>query len=140
MLRNKNSIFFISASLFTAIAFTQHPDFNKIDSLRKILPTKHGMDRINYLNAIGIEYWWPSMSRADTITQLANLAYKESRTIDYIPGEATSIMLLGVAEIFRLYFNNAENYLRRSLSVFEELHDDFGEGWCSRCDNLVPTA
>ncbi|HEX3166051.1 MAG TPA: histidine kinase [Chitinophagaceae bacterium] len=130
MLQSKKLIIFLTVVLFASVTLAQHPDFQRIDSLRKILPTMHGIQRIDYLNAIGIEYWWPTMTAADTISAWANLAYKEADTINYIPGKATSIMLLGVAEIFRKHFDNGEKYLRQALGIFERLQSDFGMGWC----------
>ncbi len=117
--------------LSTSVSLAQHPDLKKIDSLKKMLPTKHGIERIDCLNAIGIEYWWPSMTAADTISGLANLAYKEATAINYASGKATSTMLLGVAEIFKQHFNIAEKYLRQALSIFGMLKSDYGLGWCS---------
>ena len=131
MLRGKKIVILIPVMLFTLTGIGQHPDYKKIDSLQNILSQKHGIERIDCINAIGIEYWWPSMTAADTISAWANLAYKEADAINYIPGKATSIMLLGVAEIFRKHFNNGENYLRQALGMFEALRSNFGIGWCN---------
>ncbi len=117
--------------LSASVSLAQHPDLKKIDSLKKILATKQGIERIDCLNAIGIEYWWPSLTAGDTISGLANLAYKEATAINYASGEATSTMLLGVAEIFKQHFNIAEKYLRQALSIFEMLKSDYGLGWCN---------
>ena len=71
------------------------------------------------------------MTAADTISEWANVGYKEAKAINYIPGKATSIMLLGVAELFRKHISNAEKYLRESLEMFEKTQNDFGIGWCN---------
>ncbi|HEY5407403.1 MAG TPA: histidine kinase [Ginsengibacter sp.] len=131
MLQDKKIIIFFISILFASVTLAQHPDLKKIDSLKNILPIKHGTERIDCINAIGIEYWWPSMTAADTISRWANLAYKEADAINYTPGKATSLMLLGVAEIFRKHFSNAEKYLRQALGMFEISQSDFGRGWCS---------
>lgn len=131
MLAGKKIIIFLTCVLLASVSLAQHPDLKKIDSLQNILPTKHGVERIDCINAIGIEYWWPSMTAADTISGWANLAYKEANAINYTSGKATSIMLLGVAEIFRMHFLNAEKYLRQALEIFEKIHSAFGMGWCN---------
>ena len=109
----------------------QHPDYKKIDSLIKSLPTKQGIERIDNLNAIGEEYWWPLTTAADNISKWANPALKEAESINYRSGIATSTMLLGVADIFRGNYLSAEKYLRQALSIYDSLHNDFGLGWCN---------
>lgn len=131
MLRGKKIISFLTGILLASVTLAQHPDLKRIDSLKKILPTKHGIQRIDCLNAIGEEYWWPFVTSADIISYWANPAYKEAVAINYTSGEATSMMLLGVAEIFRKHFRNAEIYLRQALGMFEALQSDFGMGWCN---------
>ena len=131
MLLDKKIVILFPVIFSALFCFSQHPDIKKIDSLQKILPIKQGIERIDCINAIAIEYWWPSMTAADTISAWANLAYKESETINYIKGKATSTMLLGVAETFRKHFSNAEKYLLQALGMFETIQSDFGMGWCN---------
>ncbi len=131
MLVRKKIMIVLIGILLATVSLAQHPDLKKIDSLKKMLPKKQGIERIDCLNAIGIEYWWPSLTAGDTISGLANLAYKEATAINYSSGKATSTMLLGVAEIFKQHFNIAEKYLRQALSMFETLKSDYGLGWCN---------
>ena len=116
--------------LIAAVTMAQHPDLKRVDSLKKILPAKQGIQRIDCLNAIGEEYWWPLTTSAGIISGWANLALKEAVNIHYSSGIATSLMLLGAAEIFRKNFIGAEKYLRESLGMYEALRSDFGLGWC----------
>ncbi|GAC1423067.1 MAG: hypothetical protein NVS9B7_23270 [Flavisolibacter sp.] len=111
-------------------AMAQHPDLKRVDSLKNILSAKQGNERIDCLNAIGEEYWWPLTTSADIISGWANPALKEAVNIHYNSGIATSMMLLSAAEIFRKNFLGAEKYLRESLGMYETLHSDFGLGWC----------
>ena len=133
MLPVKKKILLLAGVLVAYVTITraQHPNYKKIDSLQRILPTTNGIQRIDNLNAIGIEYWWPSMTAADTITKWASLAYDEAQRIGYTKGSATSLMLLGVAENFRKHSLSAERYLRQSLSIFEALQDNYGMGWAN---------
>jgi sensor histidine kinase YesM len=127
----KGIIIFFAEIFITAVTMAQHPDLKIIDSLKKVLPTKHGIERIDCLNTIGEEYWWPLTTTADNISTWANLALKEAISTNYNPGIATSTMLLGVADIFRCDFFRAEKYLRKALSMYDSLHNDFGLGWCN---------
>ena len=132
MLRSKKLIILLISILFASVSIAQqHPNQKKIDSLKNLLPVTHGIQRIDCLNALGEEYWWPPKVYPDTISNWANLAYKEAVTLNYTPGIAASTMLLGVAEIYRKNFRSAEKYLRKALSMFETIHNDFGLGWCN---------
>jgi tetratricopeptide (TPR) repeat protein len=130
MLLCKKIIFFFSGILIASVALAQHPDFKRIDSLKNILPAKHGRERIDCLNGIGEEYWWPLTNSAGNISIWANLALKEAQSIHYSTGIATSTMLLGVAEITRGNYLRSEKYLREALGMYDSLQSDFGLGWC----------
>jgi tetratricopeptide (TPR) repeat protein len=130
MMFHKKIIFFFAGILLSVVSLAQHPDYKKIDSLRKILPAKQGIERIDCLNALGEEYWWPLTTSAGIISSWASLALKEAVSIHYNSGIAKATMLLGAADIFGKNFIGAEKYLRESLGMYEALHSDFGLGWC----------
>ena len=126
-------ILVIAISLLYA-SFTiaqQHPNRKKIDSLKTLLPSVEDVRRIDCLNALSEEYWWPPRVLPDSVSCWANEANKESLKINYTLGLATSNMHLGVAEIYRKNFLSAEKYLRRALPVFENIHNVRGIGWCN---------
>ena len=127
----KGIVIFFAEIFIAAVTMAQHPDLKVVDSLEKVLPTKHGIERIDCLNAIGEEYWWPFPSSDSLVSEWAKPAFKESEAIGYSEGKAKSLMLLGVAEIFRKNFVFAEKYLRESLGMYEELQSEFGLGWCN---------
>jgi len=127
----KGTIIFFAEIFIAAVTMAQHPDLKTIDSLKKVLPTKHGIERIDNLNAIGEEYWWPFPTSDSLISEWAVPAYKESVAIHYTEGKAKSLLLLGATEIFRKNFINAEKYLRESLGIYNTLNSDFGLGWCN---------
>jgi tetratricopeptide (TPR) repeat protein len=130
MLQGKRKIFFLTGILFYSVSLAQHPDYKRIDSLIQILPEKHGIQRIDCLNDIGEEYWWPTKKASTEMLKWATPAYKESESLNYSAGKAKSLMLFGVAEIFTKNFSVAEKYLRQSLNLFESIHSYFGMGWC----------
>jgi tetratricopeptide (TPR) repeat protein len=131
MARSKKLIILLISILLASVSIAQqHPNQKKIDSLKNVLPTTHGIQRIDCLNALGEEYWWPPKVYPDTISNLANLALKEATTLKYEPGIAGATMLLGVAEIYRKNFRSSEKYLRKALSMFEAIDNDFSVGWC----------
>jgi Histidine kinase/Tetratricopeptide repeat len=131
MLQGKKIIISISSVLFVSILFAQHPDLKKIDSLRSVLASARGIQKIDCINALGEESWWPPKIWPDSISLLAQLAKQESEKINYPAGVATAIMLSGVAEIYRKKFLEAEKYLQQAIGIFEKLHNDFGLGWCN---------
>ncbi|HZZ75781.1 MAG TPA: tetratricopeptide repeat protein, partial [Puia sp.] len=128
--RKSIAIFFAQIVIGTTI-LAQHPDFNGIDSFKKILPGKRGVERIDCLNAMGEEYWWPVRGFDSILGSLADTAYNESLAIHYTGGEAGSLMLLGVRNILDKNYLSAEKYFRKSLGIYETLQSDFGLGWCN---------
>lgn len=124
-------IVFTSSLIFTSVTLGQHPNYKKIDSLKKLIAHTKGIQKVDCLNALCEEYWWPPRLYPDSIYMWANLANKEASSISYKPGVATSIMLFGVAETYRRNFGTAEKYLRQALGMFETIHSDFGLGWCN---------
>lgn len=120
------------STILTITSFAQnHPDKVKIDSLRKHLSVTQGIERINCLNALAEEFWWWKYDSdiSDSISRWAIPANKESREMNYTMGLATSLMHLGVADIFRKNLLTSEKYLREALQLFEKLHNDKGIGW-----------
>ena len=109
----------------------QHPDRNKIDSLKKLLPAAHGIGKINCLNAISEEYWWPPRVYPDSISMWAVQAKDGAIKFNDAPALAMAQMHLSVAEIYRKNFLTAEQYLRTALPVFDSLQDENGQGWCN---------
>ena len=127
------TILILALSTFLTITSNaqNHPDKVKIDSLRNLLPVTRGIERVNCLNALAEEFWWWQYHTyiSDSISRWAIPAYKESREMNYTIGLATSLMNLGVADIYRKNFLTAEKYLREALRIFEKLHNDKGIGW-----------
>ena len=125
----KAIILSISCALIAGVSIAQHPNFDKIDSLKKILPLKKGVQRVDCLNAISEEYWWPLTHASGIISGYAIAALQEARSIHYDSGIAEATMLLGVAEILGRDFIRAQINLQDALDRFEALHSDFGLGW-----------
>lgn len=121
----------IACLAFTSISLAQHPNRKKIDSLKNVLPLTKGISRIDCLNALSEEYWWPPRVLPDSISCWANEANKEALEINDVLGLTTSNMHLGVAEIYRKNFLSAERYLRLALPMFENIHNIRGTGWCN---------
>ncbi len=117
--------------LLVHVAIAQHPNRQKIDSLKKLLQTTQGINRINCLNAISEEYWWPPRVYPDSISMWAIQANNEATKYNYRFGLATSEMHLGVAEIYRKNFLTAEKYLRDALPFFDSMHNENEQGWCN---------
>ena len=117
--------------LFIAAAFAQHPNRKKIDNLKKQLPLTHGIQRVDCLNALSEEFWWPPRVYPDSISMWAIEAIKDATNNNYTSGIATASMHLGVSEIYRKNFLTAEKYLRNALLIFDSIHDKNRQGWCN---------
>ncbi|PWT78154.1 MAG: hypothetical protein C5B59_02370 [Bacteroidetes bacterium] len=112
---------------FSSIA--QHPPIKQIDSLKKLLPTLSGIEKINCLNALCEEFWFPPDVIPDSISHYAKLAYEESCSKGYELGEAMAILHLGVSDIYRQNFISAEESLRKSMKMCEAIHNSKGIAW-----------
>src|SRR5665213_2263116 len=118
-------------SLLTSVVAAQHPNREKIDSLKKILPFTTGITRIDCFDALSEQYWWPTYVFPDSIFIYANEAHNEAIKINYTSGIAESNMLFGIAEIYKKNFLTSEKYLRLALRIFETINSDRGLGWCN---------
>jgi tetratricopeptide (TPR) repeat protein len=131
MLRSRKFIILLVSILFTSVSLAQHPNRKKIDSLKNLLPSEEGINKINCLNALSEEYWFAPRVWPDSISCWANEANQEALKINYAFGLATSNQHLGVAEIYRKNFLTAEKYLRLAYQTFDSIHNNNGLGWCN---------
>jgi len=115
--------------LLSPAIWGQHPDRARIDSLKRLLPAVKGLARIDCLNALSEEYWWPPRVYPDSISMWAVQAFGENTTGRYPSGLAYSGMHLGVAEIYRKNYRTSEKYLLGALRIFDSLQDPKGLGW-----------
>lgn len=111
----------------------EHPNYKKIDSLKKALTSATGFERIDCLNALCQEYWWPPRTKeqSDSISNWVTLANREAMKSNYTLGIANSILVMGVEEVLKLNYLTADKYLRQALNIFESQNNDFGIGWCN---------
>lgn len=131
MLHSKKILIIVTNMLLFFAATAQHPDRKKIDSLKKLLLQTQGISRINCLNAISEEYWWPPRVYPDSISIWATQANIEAAKYNYRLGWAASEMHLGVSEIYRKNFLTAEAYLKTALPIFDSIKDENNQGWCN---------
>jgi len=135
MLRSKKTILLTATTFIALVLFAQskeHPDKKEIARLEKLLPSTRGIERINCLNALAEEFsWWQDSRISDSMSRWAIPAYKESLELKDTLGWATSLMHLGVCDIFRKNLLTAEKKLRSALQLFGKLNNDKGIGWCN---------
>src|SRR6476659_2202872 len=89
-------LFFIIPIFFCAACFAQK---EKIDSLKKILPSLRGNARVDCLNELcgsflkleKVPAEWQHIVIADTARSYATFAYEEAKEINYIHGVAESL-------------------------------------------------
>src|SRR5262249_28499562 len=107
----------------------QHPNLQRIDSLKRTLISSRGIERINGLNALSEEYWWLLHQSGDSISVWALLANLEAQKLGYNQGLAKSKMNLGVAEIYRKDYVAAENWLQQARVLFEKMGNQKDFAW-----------
>jgi hypothetical protein len=132
MLRNKFLIV-VAWLLLRLVCLAQHPNYIKIDSLKKRLPSLNGIQKIDCLNALCQEYWWPPRKKdqTDSVSRWVSLAWSEAVKLNYRAGIAGVILINGAEAVNKTDYQSAENYLRQALKMFESLKNDFGISWCN---------
>ena len=115
--------------LFYSPSIAQHPDWTRINKLKEELPFRQGNGRLDCLNSLSEEYWWAPRPNPDSIYSYASRANIESIQNNYLPGLTRSILNLGVSEIYRRNYPAAESYLRQSIMMSGNIHDDNSMGW-----------
>ena len=102
---------------FRSICFAQS---NKIDSLKKILPSLKDTARIKCIYRLGNEYL---IERNDSAVYYANLLYEESKKTNYVRGIALSYMQKAfIADNLGDYFEG-EQLARDALDWFSRTSD-----------------
>jgi tetratricopeptide (TPR) repeat protein len=129
------------------IILAQHPNRQKIDSLKKSLPALTGVQRVRCLNALAEEHWWVLHQYPDSVACWAIEAKKEAASLHDCPDMAMAMMNLGVSEIYRRNFSLAESILKNALTLFETAPVAHGVAWCNLwisqtmfCENKYPEA
>jgi len=122
-----------SGFLLSLDCSAQHPNYKRVDSIIKVLSFASGTQKVDCLNALCEEYWWPACSKtfSDSVSNWVKPAYEEAIELKYTAGIAESIMIFGVEEIHKDNFLSAEKYLRKGLNIFEAINNEFGIGWCN---------
>src|SRR4030095_13561303 len=133
MLRGKHFILLAGFLLSLVCSAQEHPNNKKIDSLKKVLISATGIERIDCLNSLCQEYWWPPRTKeqSDSVSYWVTLANREAVKNNYTLGIANSVLGMGVEEVLKLNYLAADKYLRQALGTFESLNNDFGIGWCN---------
>ncbi|MFN2440130.1 MAG: histidine kinase [Chitinophagaceae bacterium] len=114
--QSKTSVLLLCIQLFLSInSFAQK---EKIDSLQKVLPSLQDTARVDCLLAISVQYLFKPDN--DSALYYANLAYNESKKINYIHGIAESFCPKAAVQN-RLYNNypKMEQLARESLKWFD---------------------
>ena len=108
---------------------------NRIDSLKKLLPTLNYNIRVDCLNKLSVEYYINALPetyynvQTDTAILFAKQAYGEAVKINYKKGLAEALQNLGEIYRDRGDFISAEKYFRQSISLFEQIHEVEKYSW-----------
>ena len=123
--------------LFLLFPFLCVSQNNRIDSLKKILPSLKDSSRVDCLNKLSVEYYINALAetyinvQTDTAISFASKACSEAIKIHYIKGVAEALQNLGEIARDRGDFITAENYFRQSISLFEKIHDREKYSWAN---------
>src|SRR5436190_20837876 len=96
-----------------------------IDSLKKALPSLYDSERIDCLNALSEIYlkYYDALTAhfiPDTPKYYADVAYKESKRLNYVHGIAESISYKGEFEFSHDHFPEAEKFSREALYWYKK--------------------
>ena len=108
-------LFSITSSLF--------PYESKIDSLKNILKTLSGIERVGALNDLAKEY--SNLSPEETMNY-GTEALELSQKLEYNKGEALSLNSIGIGNLFLGNYQKSIEYFKKSLKLFEEIEDKEG--------------
>lgn len=112
--------------LFLLAPFLCFSQSNRIDSLKRLLPSLKDSTRVDCLNKLGVEYYINALSetyvnaQTDSAISFASQAHAEAVKIHYNMGIAEALQNLGEIARDRGDFVAAENYFRRSIPLFEK--------------------
>src|SRR5688500_8224017 len=120
----KRLLFFITQILLCVICLAQR---EKIDSLKKILPSLHDSARIDCLNDLGFNYITLDYNTrdytfpySDSVLYYANASFEELKNTNYIHGLAESRCLKAAySSVYLKNFKEAEKMAGESLKWFE---------------------
>jgi tetratricopeptide (TPR) repeat protein len=123
--------------LFFSIPVLSQSQIHRIDSLAKLLPSLKDSSRIDCLNKLSVEYYINALSETfinvntDTAIYFASRAYDEGIKINYTKGVAEALQNLGEIARDRGNFSMAENYFRKSVPLFQQIHALEKYGWAN---------
>jgi tetratricopeptide (TPR) repeat protein len=112
-----SKVFCIFLAAVLAASLNCSAQQEKIDSLKKVLPTLKDTARIDCLLELGQQYL--CTPEKDSIIHYTRTAYEESKRINYIHGLAVSyIRRSGIANCVHNDYPQTENYAREALKWF----------------------
>ena len=100
----------------------------RIDSLKRLLPTKKDTARINHLNKIAESFFSQAgigvQRRADSAFRYADIAKREAEHTKYKRGEVQALINLSTSKMSVQKIKECENYIRRALQLSLVLNDN----------------
>ena len=106
---------FLAAVLSASLTCSAQQE--KIDSLKKVLPKLKDTARIDCLLELGFQYFFTP--EKDSIIHYTQVAYEESKKINYIHGIAVSfVRRSGIANCTQNDYPQTERYAREALTWF----------------------
>ncbi|HEX8279550.1 MAG TPA: histidine kinase, partial [Segetibacter sp.] len=124
------TLFFFSNEFTNAQAFQIDRPSLPIDSLKKILPSLQGSDRVECLNEIARSYVETMQKKdADSALENAREAYIEASVANDIKGLGNACHMLGAISFWSWSFIESEKYYRQAISWYQKIPDHDGLGF-----------
>ncbi len=117
----RNSIFFgILIFLLLCVRHTSGQNVNKIDSLKRLLPSLSGIERFEVLNGLGFEY---RLSIPDSTIYFCNQAYALGQQLSLTKDLSRPLSFIGLANAYKGNYKASFEYHTRAIEVAREQND-----------------
>jgi signal transduction histidine kinase len=95
-------------------------NLSRIDSLKKLLPGKSGVDKFDLLNDIGFEY---RLSLPDSTIYFCSLAYELGKQLDLKKDLSRPLSFIGLANAYKGQYKTSFEFHTQAIEVAQQQND-----------------
>jgi tetratricopeptide (TPR) repeat protein len=107
--------------LITSALNTKAQNYNRIDSLAKLIPVTRGKDKITLMNALAWEY---RLINPDSTIKIGLRAYETGKKLSLEKSQAIPLNFVGVAYEYKGAAIEAYDFYKQALTVATQQNDD----------------
>jgi tetratricopeptide (TPR) repeat protein len=107
--------------LITSALNTKAQNYNRIDSLAKLIPVTRGKDKITLMNALAWEY---RLINPDSTIKIGLRAYETGKKLSLEKSQAIPLNFIGVAYEYKGAAIEAYDFYKQALTVATQQNDD----------------